>query len=42
MHLSVWFWFVYHKGETDWKVIVIDVNDQLANEMNGKTIYVSL
>ena len=40
MHLRVWFWFVYHVGKTDWKVIVIDVNDPLANEMNGKSIYV--
>ena len=40
MHLRVWFWFVYHVGKIDWKVIVIDVNDPLANEMNGKSIYV--
>lgn len=23
-------------GETDWKIIVIDVNDPLAEQMNGK------
>lgn len=26
----------YFSGETDWKIIVIDVNDPLADQMNGK------
>ena len=25
------------EGETDWKVLCIDVNDPLAKDMNGKT-----
>lgn len=29
-------------GETDWKIITIDVNDPLANQMNGEKIYVLL
>lgn len=24
------------EGETDWKVIVIDINDPLASKLNGK------
>lgn len=26
-------------GETDWKIIVIDVNDPLAEQMNGKDYF---
>ena len=25
------------EGETDWKVIVIDINDPLASKMNGNS-----
>lgn len=28
-------------GETDWKIIVIDVNDPLADQMNGN-YYISI
>jgi len=28
------------EGETDWKVIVIDVNDPLAPKLNGKYIFI--
>lgn len=26
-------------GETDWKIIVIDVNDPLSEQMNGKDYF---
>lgn len=26
------------EGETDWKVIVIDVNDPMASQLNGKIL----
>jgi inorganic pyrophosphatase len=26
------------EGETDWKVIAIDINDPLASKLNGKLI----
>lgn len=27
------------EGETDWKILCIDVNDPLAKEMNGKIVF---
>jgi len=27
-------------GETDWKVLAIDVNDSLAQQLNGETLFV--
>lgn len=35
---------IFILGETDWKIIVIDVNDPLADQMNGNyyiTIHIS-
>jgi inorganic pyrophosphatase len=29
------------EGETDWKVIVIDVNDPLASKLNGRFCFLS-
>jgi inorganic pyrophosphatase len=28
------------EGETDWKLLAIDVNDPLANQINGKCAYI--
>ena len=30
---------MYFTGETDWKVLCIDVTDPLAKELNGKSLY---
>ena len=38
-HNVVYLWKFYlsdFTGETDWKVLVIDVNDPMASQMNGK------
>lgn len=29
----------YFLGETDWKIIVIDINDPLADQINGKYLF---
>ena len=39
MHNVVYLWKLNLSdltGETDWKVLVIDVNDPMASQMNGK------
>ena len=30
---------MYFTGETDWKVLCIDVTDPLAKDLNGKFLY---